>query len=484
MNCKKCNTENAENAVFCKECGCRLDSEPLCPACGEKYEEGAKFCSQCGAPLTPAANAKSNAAFPVARQRKSAWEKVKYAFDLSGGLCAILAVFFALLFTFLIGFTAFIEVTPGIEKTLGSNMLWRLFGSAYQDVKALLDGMEKYSAYMSLSMYLPVICGTVISAATLVSTVSLAVVASVKYAAHFKKPDNGYGKFAAATVFCYLIGCLLLYCVQSVSLSYENPISIKFSGATVAGIVLSCTFLGLYFACKVVTLGKRLVKKQTIVQLVCTLAAVTVTAIAVVFTAKYAYDFTLVTKVSYDTVKYTFGLNFSTLNVMLASIYDNTAFTAGMTGAYVVNVLSQFAQFAVLLLGAIVLIKRIGNFGDRPQSCLGISIAFTAVTVLYLILTCVGMKLTTDYLDAFYAQNAPSEDVEAAYKLALTASSIVAIIMSVLNLASSIVNKVLTALPQSSQGYASAVTPDGQTGYRYTDITLPSSPDDEGQNES
>ena len=96
------------------------------------------------------------------------------------------------------------------------------------------------------------------------------------------------------------------------------------------------------------------------------------------------------------------------------------------------------------------------------------------------------MKLTFDYLDGLYAQNAPSEtpvDVEAIYKLALTASSIVAIIMAVLNLASSIVNKILTGLPQSDQGYAPAVTPNGQTGYRYTDVTFSSLPNaDEGQN--
>lgn len=34
MNCQFCNAENVDDAVFCKECGKRIDGKTVCPACG------------------------------------------------------------------------------------------------------------------------------------------------------------------------------------------------------------------------------------------------------------------------------------------------------------------------------------------------------------------------------------------------------------------------------------------------------------------
>lgn len=51
MKCHNCGTELSDNAVFCKECGCKLLQEPeklYCRECGSELEEGAKFCSLCG----------------------------------------------------------------------------------------------------------------------------------------------------------------------------------------------------------------------------------------------------------------------------------------------------------------------------------------------------------------------------------------------------------------------------------------------------
>ena len=49
MKCPKCNLENREEAIFCKECGQGLAIK--CPGCGNVTPGVAKFCDQCGRSL-------------------------------------------------------------------------------------------------------------------------------------------------------------------------------------------------------------------------------------------------------------------------------------------------------------------------------------------------------------------------------------------------------------------------------------------------
>ena len=53
MKCPKCQAENAADAVFCDECGTRLESK--CISCGQANRIGARFCKKCGQPLRRAA---------------------------------------------------------------------------------------------------------------------------------------------------------------------------------------------------------------------------------------------------------------------------------------------------------------------------------------------------------------------------------------------------------------------------------------------
>ncbi len=53
MICSHCQSENAEDALFCDECGAELDA--LCPRCKGANRRGAKFCKQCGQRLGEAA---------------------------------------------------------------------------------------------------------------------------------------------------------------------------------------------------------------------------------------------------------------------------------------------------------------------------------------------------------------------------------------------------------------------------------------------
>jgi class 3 adenylate cyclase/tetratricopeptide (TPR) repeat protein len=46
MICAQCRSENSSGAIFCDQCGARL--ETACPKCGEPNRQGAKFCRNCG----------------------------------------------------------------------------------------------------------------------------------------------------------------------------------------------------------------------------------------------------------------------------------------------------------------------------------------------------------------------------------------------------------------------------------------------------
>src|SRR5262245_47147233 len=46
MICQQCHSENSLTAIFCDQCGARL--EAACPKCGEPNRPGAKFCRNCG----------------------------------------------------------------------------------------------------------------------------------------------------------------------------------------------------------------------------------------------------------------------------------------------------------------------------------------------------------------------------------------------------------------------------------------------------
>src|SRR5262245_1282901 len=46
MTCPRCRHENPNDAVFCQECGTRL--EAACSSCGTPNQLGGRFCKKCG----------------------------------------------------------------------------------------------------------------------------------------------------------------------------------------------------------------------------------------------------------------------------------------------------------------------------------------------------------------------------------------------------------------------------------------------------
>src|SRR5262245_61312953 len=76
MQCPRCQHENPADAVFCQECGTRL--EMTCPGCGTANQLGAKFCKKCGqsVAMTPPATAAVKFSSPQSYTPRHLAEKI------------------------------------------------------------------------------------------------------------------------------------------------------------------------------------------------------------------------------------------------------------------------------------------------------------------------------------------------------------------------------------------------------------------------
>ncbi len=125
--CNNCRAENESNAVFCKQCGKRLDGKVICSACGKLNPGDAAFCQNCGACLTDVVSDNTDCAdgtkqilmksvpaekrdaehaglYSSFSEKRDFAKDIKKIFCVTSGYCLFAGVVFALVFVFLMGF--------------------------------------------------------------------------------------------------------------------------------------------------------------------------------------------------------------------------------------------------------------------------------------------------------------------------------------------------------------------------------------------
>lgn len=450
MICKHCKTENPEESVFCMHCGKRMDEKKICPSCGATCPEEAIFCNSCGTKMVQeesggepiAAEPQPQSVPAVPKEKNGTFEKVRSVFDLSGGICLMAAVLFAFVFVFCMGITATASVKSSFSSATVSvsasetKMMWEFFGSEYEELAEALDRLPSYSGYYEAANYIPVVLSTVVCAGTLISVLVCTVIAAVKYGRHFKHPEVKYAKPAIAAVLSFVLGATAFLMINSTSLVYESDtrVSIHFSDATLAGIILGATFLGLYCVSRVAVLGKEFVTKKVIINFVCTLVGILFVSLTAAFAASPSLNTNL--NLSGKASLSKFELNFFNSNTLISGIFtDNNikAVPENFIETFVVSLLAQIAQIALLVLAFILLIKRTGGFENDSKSCLGISIATFALAIAYLVLSCVAIHFGNELLVRKYS------DAE----ISIAAAPIVALVASAFAFAGAITHKVL-----------------------------------------
>lgn len=325
--CKFCSFENSDEAIFCRECGKRVDGKVSCSRCASVESDGTycencgsrldgktvcecgalvdgNYCLQCGKPSirfkpTNRRIAK-NAYAAIGSENVSTWQKILKIVSAS---LASFAVLMSLIFVFFIGVKTVItsNLISSASVDVSVNM-WNYFGDAYSSIGDILQSLELvdgYSSAFATTLYLHAIFGTVIVVLTLLGVLiatSVAIVSLVRYL--LKKSDDYNFKAVAFTVFAFIAGsAAILYLnynsmMTKVSGSLYGSGSsttigtkVALNGATGVGVWIAGVSLLLAYLCAVASNGKKILRSSSLIKTASSLAGCVLAVVCLSFLA-------------------------------------------------------------------------------------------------------------------------------------------------------------------------------------------------------
>lgn len=462
MICNKCGTENPEGAVYCKECGKRLDGLVACPNCGNMNPEDAVYCVSCGTRIDgmtvcscgevysgnfcPRCGTK-NAAAPKkygAERTGDAplWQK---ALKLGGGIAAMTMVFFSLLFVFFIGFIVNTHGTVsgasfGIDLGNSAPSIFDFFGKNFEEIKDTLDMMDGYEAVFHTALYLTATLEIIVAVGVLVAVPVLAAISGVFFVRNVcGKSERNYARLSIATFFTYLLGAALLLVLEQIKFSIKATgsstlgssgavsIWLGFNKATLTGLIMGAILLAVFAGCHIAANGSKLLKKSRGVPMLFAFGGSVLAIVALCLAASAALKFDF-KSVSTTVVRGNLTLSFMSALQLIIGAYDYGFELKSPDSLLALGAIAQFVQFGLLICLALLIIFRLQDVvSGKNASELVLSILVFVFAVAHLVLTIV-------FGDKFI-ELTESENLE------LVLTSVIAIlVVSALNLALSAVH--------------------------------------------
>lgn len=257
MNCKFCNAELEEGAVYCPQCGKRVDGKKRCEHCGRYIDENSVFCTYCGARTdgksvcrkcgeayagsfcpkcgTPAhANTESRAETDAQpRGKASHILAVTKQSVLYGALCVLFIFSFFVTFS-LITTTDLIAVRTDINSTSFYFLI-----TQFQEISDFLAAGNYYPE-MSAALYLDAgICAACVAAIIIICATYFAI-GTAAYVKNMRaKKEFAMSKYVITPALLTLALVLFLFSFASASVSQDGTSTdITLGAATVVNIVL------------------------------------------------------------------------------------------------------------------------------------------------------------------------------------------------------------------------------------------------------
>ena len=426
MECKACGTINNDDAIFCKQCGVRLDGKKVCKSCGAENDLDAKFCNKCGVliedDVTTAKKAvETNQEIEPDNAKQSNWKRI---LGFVGWGLAMTGLFFSVLFMFFIG------IGLNNSEVAGStplNLSYFLI-DAYKNLKSLPSSI---SPEWVATNYMPIFFGTLVVVALLVTVSILAVVSIVRFVKYARgKSDCDFAKPTIAAYLVFLMGSVMLLGLFSISIQYTSSSETVntarvLNSATTTGIVLGGLCMVAFIGLRVAVKGKQFVSRENILKVVFGGIALVVCGVLLGVLPRGA----VVIRATLYTTETRSGSFFTMLSMLSYSSYD-------VIDKLVVATFAQMIQLVLIILVVVNLLNQMMNTIEREtKSTLGVAITTLVFATIYVLFTVV--------FDMMLYEGSTS-GVDFVYT-----TPVVILLFAALNLAAAITQKVMCKKTQS-----------------------------------
>ncbi len=450
MECKKCGTPAIEGASFCANCGARVDGKKACESCGQFNDENNTYCVYCGTRIDgktaceacgtvyegnfcPACGyARAEMSKPAKKtvESKGLFKKIC---DIVSGGSMIFGVLCSLIFVFFIGLIMRGNFDGDMSE---SENIFYFLGDFYKDLN--LDGSsgemtEWFENLIRGQVISYGVIGTVISALTILCVVGFGTVAAVKYILGWvNKKESKIDGWAIACGLSFLVGAALFYAhmrlAMKVELYDEELYGVtKFTGATVAGIVLVVTALGVGVIARLLTKGRELWKNGGIIKTALAIVGVVLAGVLLALAQNSAFAIGMDIEEVEMELKATFMitnlagdiLGAATLTPEIANYYEITE-TLNTVNVY--NTVSQLLTVALAVFAALTIAGHLRGVMGKKNLGLVWSICSAALSVALLIFSILafsGMENIIDLLLEELGGTMPRDALEGEFGVAI-----------------------------------------------------------------
>ena len=447
IQCGNCKQFNDGANAFCIFCGTRIDGKTVCKNCGQLIE-GA-FCAHCGTAVVP----EKKTAKGERTAKPKLWDKI---FGLTSGGIALLGALLALIFVFLIGFamkiTGEAEEIQGVIGSTWTINIYHFFGDAYKEIADMEAALDKMlcGSMLKGDMYVYTIVCTVLAVATIGCTVGFAVPAIITYVQYATgKKEKMNSKWALLTIFSFLGGLAMLFAhnYMKLNLVYGEVFAkavVKPNGATMAGIILCFIFAILWLAAKLISYGKEWKNKAFIKKAVCVSLSIALVSALLIVWSQLAQGVKIVQEKGENVIATYFAPWYN--NVYFVSMAESMlseaqllANESKLMAFYVCNILMVFVSIGgvVCIIGCLK--ARASAADGKNYTGLVFSILLFALTILPLVFFIVMQVNMQAIFEVANGEAITSGSLKINYKYG---TCIAVMVLAALNLAVSITQTV------------------------------------------